>query len=133
MVGYNQIFQKIKEVYGDKVILFNPKHSSFENTINLFQKAKVVISSHGGAMYNAMFSSHDTKIIEIIPINSRGYYPGQVPDGIPTFAHLAIYTNSQLMGQPFYRHYQVTSGSSNMNVDVDSLMKLISDAINDNP
>jgi hypothetical protein len=131
IMNQDQVINAMKRVYGEDVVLYRPKEHSFNSSVELFQKAKVVIGAHGGAMYNAMYASPDAKIIEIMPIKSDGFYSLQFSStDIPQFAHMAMYTNAQLMGQPFYRYYQVSS-SSNMNIDVGDYMKFLTDVLND--
>ena len=131
-MNQEQLFQELKKEHGDNVVLFAPTQHSFESAFSLFQKAMIVIGAHGGAMYNAMFSSPKAKIVEIMPIGSDGLYPGQNSSAaVPSFAHMAIYTNAQLMGQPFYRYYQITNGTTNMNVSISDVVDFINEVIED--
>jgi hypothetical protein len=60
-------------------------------------------------MYNALWASRNAKIIEIMPVSENGQYIGQAHiSRTPPYAHLAIYTNSVLNEQTFYRWYEVT-------------------------
>ena len=131
ILNQEDLVNALQEKYGDKFVLFKPG-ASFHNSFSLFEKAKIVIGSHGGAMYNSLFSSPNTKILEIIPVTSRGLYLGQASGkAIPRFAHLAMYTNAQLLGQPFYRYYQVQEGSTNMRIDVEDFLNFVEKVLND--
>ena len=125
------IIKELTKKYGKKVVLYKPTNS-FTDSYKIFEKAKVIIGSHGGGMYNAFYAPPHAKIVEIMPITSSGLYYKQLkPTNRPPFAHLAIYTNSQLLGQSFYRFYQISDISTNMVVDVDKFMHFIKQVMND--
>jgi capsular polysaccharide biosynthesis protein len=91
--------------------------------IALFERAELVIGSHGGAMYNALWASRMAKVVEILPINDLGGYPDQgAPQSAPQWAHLAFHTNSMMNFQRYYRYYE-TSQHINYNMQVDKFME----------
>jgi hypothetical protein len=101
----------LQKKYGESFVVFRPAQSGIDEAIQLFQCARMVIGSHGGAMYHALWASREAKVVELIPVGGGGEYPMQGGTGsIPPFAHLAIYTNSYMNGQPFYRWYEVGGG-----------------------
>lgn len=108
------------EKYGNKFVVFKAKNYNFYETVNLFRTASVIIGSHGGAMYNQMFSPSNASVIEIMPIGLNGLYVGQSSRySMPPFAHLAIHTNSLMIGQKFFRYYQPTQLSGgNMVINI---------------
>jgi hypothetical protein len=107
---------KLREVYGTQFTVFHAGPDKEDQAIELFQRARIIIGSHGGAMYHAMWAGRSAKVVELVPVEETGLYPG-MPDinGPPPFAHLAIYTNAMMIGQRFYRWYQP---SSSLNFDV---------------
>ena len=125
IMNQDEVFDRLKEVFGQNLILYKPRKNDFNSTLNIFTKAKAVIGIHGGAMYNALFSSPKTTIVEIVPVKDNGLYPGQVRGtAVPPFAHLAIYTGSMLMHQQFYRYYQVGT-STNVNIDIEKFITFL--------
>ena len=132
ILNQDALFDAMKELYGDRAVLFNPSKLSIQESIALFEKAQVVVGSHGGAMYNSMFSSHETKIIEIMPSEPSGlYYQQDSGEKPPSIAHLAMYTNAQLLGQPFYRYYHVSPGSTNMRLNINDVIDFIDGVVKD--
>ena len=61
----------------------------------LFNKAKLIIGVHGGAMYNAIFAPEDTTIVEYLGVNENGEITG--------LAQTIIWRLAQNCGQTFYR------------------------------
>ena len=73
-------------------------------------------------MYNALWAPRHSSVVEIMPVRKDGLYAGQgSADSMPPFAHLAIFTNCVMNGQPFYRFYQVSDGA-NFDLDVNRFL-----------
>jgi hypothetical protein len=104
--------------YGGDFRGFRASERGIESSIELFQSAKLIIGSHGGAMYNALWASREAKIVEIMPVAHGGDYPGQgsIHNTLP-FVHLAIYTNLFMNCQDFFRWYEAR-GTINFDVDI---------------
>jgi capsular polysaccharide biosynthesis protein len=114
--------KRLSETYGDKFVLFRAHGTSTADAVALFQQAAIVIGSHGGAMYHALWASRQALIVELMPIGGGGEYPWQGSlSSMPPFAHLAIYTNSMMNGQRFFRWYEI-GVDINFNVNVDKFM-----------
>jgi hypothetical protein len=108
----------LHQKYGERFVTFQAEQHEINATIKLFENARMIIGSHGGAMYNALWASRRSKVIELMPVRADGrYFRQRGYDTMPPFAHLAIYTNSVMNGQPFYRWYEATR-SFNYNVNV---------------
>lgn len=123
---YNQRFilneeavhKMLKKMYGSKLITFDHKRYNLEQTIELFSKAKLIIGPHGGALYNQFYANTKTVVVEIMPVKSNGLYPDQSSfKEVPSFAHMSIWSNTQLIGQKFYRYYSVTD-TSNFKINI---------------
>ena len=113
------VIKLLRSIYGDRLIEFLHSEYSVKETFKLFNKAKAIIGSHGGGMYNQYFAPNDTVIIELMPIKDNGLYHGQYSKSqIPPFAHMAIWSNSNLIGQKFYRFYQ-KSKSTYYTIDIE--------------
>lgn len=121
----DELCEAMSKMFGNNFVVFKPKEFSFEETIELFGKASVIIGSHGGAMYNQMFSPSNTSVVEILPVMDNGLYVGQrSKDSLPPFAHLAIHTNCMMLGQKFFRYYQPTTlKKSNMVINVEDFLE----------
>jgi hypothetical protein len=115
--------EELRAQFGDAFVVLKTKEVSIENAIALVQQAVMVIGSHGGGMYHALWASRKAVVVELMPICQYGTYPmqGQV-SRMPPFAHLAIYTNSMMNGQKFYRWYEVAC-EANYKVTVAELVK----------
>jgi capsular polysaccharide biosynthesis protein len=60
--------------------------------IHWFERAEVVLGSHGGALYNALWANRDCKVVEILPVLSSGAYLGQqTTDGSPISRSTAFF------------------------------------------
>ena len=104
-----QVINFLKKTFGFRLIVFSHSDYTLDETIELFSHAKAIIGVHGGAFYNQFYAPKDCVIIEILPVKENGAYPDQKSlDDQPSFAHMAVWSNSQLIGQKFYRFYQIT-------------------------
>jgi hypothetical protein len=98
----------LRQKYGDAFVVFHASGYGIREAIKLFETARLIIGSHGGAMYHALWADRTAKVIELMPLDGNGAYPTQGSLwNMPPFAHLAIYTNSLMNGQPFYRWYEI--------------------------
>ena len=115
--------ERLAKTYGDRFVLFRAKGTKLDDAINLFSMASIVIGSHGGAMYNALWAPRSTKVIELVPSTTDGRYSGQGAFNsrkLP-FAHLAIYTNCVMNSQDFFRYYE-PGVPINFNISIDRFM-----------
>jgi hypothetical protein len=118
LLNQAELEEALRARFGPRFVLFRPREASFSEAVDVFQKAAMVIGVHGGAMYNAMFSSPSATVVEVMPVRRNGLYRGQLTGrSIPSFAHLAMYTNALLMGQEFFRFYAVGGASFSIVVD----------------
>lgn len=119
------LLELLEEKYGEDLIVYDHTKYDLNETILLFSKAKLIIGPHGGAMYNQFFSSTETYVVEIMPVKSNGLYPDQnTRREKPTFSHMSVWSNTQLIGQTFYRYYQVTK-DTNFEVDLAKFSKFL--------
>jgi capsular polysaccharide biosynthesis protein len=122
ILNQNDLERRLREIYGAQFAVFHAGPGKEEEAIALFQRARIVIGSHGGAMYHAMWASKRAKVVELMAVQEDGRYPGMpVLDGPPPFAHLAIYTNAMMIGQRFYRWYEF-SQDDNFEVRIDEFV-----------
>jgi hypothetical protein len=116
----------LRNRYGKALHVFKHSGVGITQAIELFEKAIMVIGSHGGAMYNALWAGRNAKVVELVPVSTSGTYPGQSSlSSMPPFAHLAIDTNSLTNGQPFYRWFQMSNQIS-FHVDIEPFAKWLS-------
>jgi hypothetical protein len=114
----------LRERYGGRFELFK-EGTGIHKAISVFQKAAVVIGSHGEGMYNTLWASRYCKIVEILPVRKDGGYPDQgKPTNPPKFEHLSFYTKSMMNFQRFYRYYS-PSRTINYKINVPKFMKWI--------
>jgi hypothetical protein len=80
------------KMYGKRrVVMYNHLKRGFDETINLFAEAKVIIGAHGGGMYNQFFAPRECVTVEIMPVRANGLYPGQGSyKSTPSFSHMAV-------------------------------------------
>ena len=104
----------LQTMFGKKnFVAFDHKSYTLEQTIQLFSQAKVIIGSHGGGLYNQFFAPKDATVIEIMPVRPNGLYPDQRSGTeTPSFSHMAVWSNTLLIGQRFYRYYETTLSSN---------------------
>jgi hypothetical protein len=131
-VNQNDLEERLSEIYGNEFVVFHAGLWKEEEEIELFQRAKLVIGAHGGAMYHAMWASENAKIVELMPVQENGKYPGMPGlEAPPPFAHLAIYTNAMMIGQRFYRWYEI-SGELNFRVRIEEFVEWLKGVEEDN-
>lgn len=119
IINEKEVIGALRGIFGrDRLVIFDHSQYTFEQTLELFAEAKAIIGAHGGGMYNQFYAPTTATIIEIMPVLHNGLYPDQSNFGeVPTFSHMAVWSNSILIGQSFYRFYQIT-GFSNFNVNL---------------
>lgn len=105
-----KLIEMLQSICGHRnLIVFDHHNYTLDETIELFSTAKAIIGAHGGGLYNQFFAPKTAVIIEIMPIKPNGLYPDQKSKyDTPSFSHMAVWSNSLLIGQPFYRFYQIT-------------------------
>ena len=109
----------------ERVVVYDHKRFSFSETLELFSRAKAMIGAHGGAFYNQFYAPRQTVIVEILPVTRHGLYPDQPSaERTPSFSHMAVWSNSLLLGQPFWRFYAIAHRES-FEVNVSSLENLL--------
>ena len=126
VLNEEEVVDALRKRYGrKKVVVYDHKQFSLRDTLELFSKAICIMGSHGGGMYNQFFAPKETVIVELMPIRKNGMYHGQTSfHDVPNFSHMAVWSNSQLIGQAFWRYYQVSDGS-NFHVDVAKFMDFL--------
>jgi capsular polysaccharide biosynthesis protein len=67
----------LKDTYGDHFRVFRAQQRGIEQAIELFERARLVIGSRGGALYHALWASRTAKVVELIPVGRNGEYAGQ--------------------------------------------------------
>lgn len=123
----DEIVHKLKLMFGRRnVVVYDHANYTLDETIELFASAKCILGSHGGGMYNQFFAPKEAVIVEILPIKSNGMYHDQTSFyDVPTFSHMAVWSNSLLIGQKFWRYYEIT-GAANFYVKIDKFMQFLS-------
>jgi capsular polysaccharide biosynthesis protein len=126
ILNQDDVVRKLTEVYGaERVVLFDHKQYTLDETIELFASAKAIIGAHGGGLYNQFFASKSCIIVEIMPVRANGLYPDQrSASEEPSFSHMAVWSNSLLIGQEFWRYYVMTNGQ-NFRVNVSDFMQFL--------
>ena len=125
ILNEDKVIEMLKELYGNRLIIFDHKKYDLNQTIELFAKAKAIIGAHGGAFYNQFYAPKNCTVVEILPVTEEGKYPDQdYLDEMPSFAHMAVWSNSQLIGQKFWRYYQITDDLS-FDVNVKNFRKFL--------
>jgi hypothetical protein len=122
----DEIVERLFQVYGrDNVVIFDHRQYNLNDTIRLFASAKAIIGPHGGGLYNQFFAHESCVIVEIMPVKATGLYPDQDnAEDVPTFSHMAVWSNSVLIGQKFWRFYSVTN-SSVFDVNIDAFFHFL--------
>jgi hypothetical protein len=119
------VVARLEEEFGESFVVFSHILFSLNETIELFSDAKCIIGSHGGGLYNQFFSPKETVIVEIMPVKRNGLYADQKnARDVPTFSHMAVWSNSLLIGQKFWRYYEF-SDSGNYNVRIGKLLAFL--------
>lgn len=106
--NYDSVLRHLKSKYKNNVIEYDSKDHTIESTIGVFSQAKWVIGSHGGAMFNQLFSKPGTNVVEYMPVRR---------DGSLFLRHSGMmsYVFSSMLGQV---HWRISCISSTGNVDM---------------
>ncbi len=67
--------------------ILQPEKKSFQNQINIFKNASIIIGAHGASFTNIIFCKPGTKIIEIIPTD----HPNKKCETISNFLNFRYY------------------------------------------
>ena len=117
------------------LVVFSPmldKIHSVGDLRNTLGDACLLMGIHGGQMYNQFFAGSTTTVLEFLPVTSQLLYHGQKSaDSRPSIAHRAIWFNSNLIMQPYWRLYFEAEGSSNFVLSrhfVDQILEVVSSA-----
>lgn len=124
-----ELIRMLQNIYGKRFLIFDHLHYNLDETFDLFAKAQMIIGIHGGSLYNQFLSSVQTIIVEIMPVRNDGRYPDQSNlHQQPSFSHMSIWSNSLLIGQPFYRFYLYSELANyhriNLNLFKDFLLQI---------
>lgn len=122
IINQNELEELLRNEYKKEFVVFHPSMANPEEAIRLFQRAKIIIGSHGGGLYNAFWAREGIAVVEIMPETEDGRYYGQ-PDfqsgtGI---AHRCFHTNSRNLQQYFFRYVAYTN-SDNYKINATDFM-----------
>jgi capsular polysaccharide biosynthesis protein len=126
MANQGDVIEALAVRFGrERLVVFDHHKYGLNETIELFASAKAIIGAHGGGMYNQFFASKMCTIVEIMPVRPNGLYPDQVMAGdVPSFSHMAVWSNSLLIGQEFWRYYAMASGNE-FRLNITSFMRFL--------
>ena len=108
IINHNEVLEMLKIKYDNiEWIVFNSL--SFEETVNLFSKAKIIVGPHGAGFTNMLFSPNEITIIEFMSIDSPNV----------CYWHL-----SEMLDNKYYMIPCITS-NQNFIVDIDEVEQLL--------
>ena len=117
VLNQDKIIEMLKKRYGNNVVRTFEGPQSLAYSVDLFSRARIVMGSHGGGMYNINFAPSKTVVIEFMPTRDNGE--------VAAAAHQIIWVMAQLLDQDFWRMCVTPTGGSDMNVDIATLEKLL--------
>jgi hypothetical protein len=126
------VIEVLEEVFGaENVLVFDHRDYNLRETIDLFANARLIVGSHGGSLYNQFFAPKTAAVLEIMPVQKDGRYFGQrsVRDE-PPFSHLAVWSNTLLIGQEFWRYYEVCV-DAHYRVNVNKFRRFVRNMVGD--
>lgn len=91
-----------------------------ERMIKFWDKAKILIGSHGGGLYNMFFMRKGSTIIEFLP-NSPAFYKKLI--------HLIVYSHSVMLGNYYYNLMCQSFSHFNMKVDLEKFELLFANIL----
>lgn len=110
-------------------VMYNPSKltlSSLEDVVDLFGDACAIVGLHGGGMYNQFFANDKTTVVELFPVNKRGLIHGQqTQNSIPKQAHRAIWHNSNLLKQPYWRVHFESDNAKEFAIDTSTMETVV--------
>lgn len=70
IVNFNEVYLAVKTIYKEEnIVIFYP-NTTFDNTLNYFKHAKLIVAPHGAGLTNMIISNSNCKIIEFYYINA---------------------------------------------------------------
>ena len=119
MRNKDKIISYLQGRYGRRFRVFNGD-LTFNDSMNLFQQARIVIGVHGGAFYNIIFAPSSLHILEIMPTTTTGKVTPRY------IAHPIFWVISNMLNQTFWRINNVPLDSAgNVNVDIGKVSKML--------
>ena len=108
----------LRKRYGSKFILYKGG-VLFEEMVEMFGKARIVIGLSDNVLYDLYFSPSDTHLIEIVPVYKSGEV---IPSALAptTFWHL-----TQMLGQPYWWFPVEPVSNHDIIVDIGKLTKIL--------
>ncbi|XP_050397512.2 uncharacterized protein LOC126815686 [Patella vulgata] len=122
ILNSDQVEKVLNHRYGNNGVRIFSGGVNFKETVSLFQRARIIIGVHGGALYNIIFAPQQTSVIEIMPTLDNGQIqPGRL-------AHEIIWFQAQFLGQSYWRlpiQPELNKVGYNVNVDIGRLEVLL--------
>eukprot|EP00550_Attheya_septentrionalis_P012343 CAMPEP_0198302084 /NCGR_PEP_ID=MMETSP1449-20131203/53892_1 /TAXON_ID=420275 /ORGANISM="Attheya septentrionalis, Strain CCMP2084" /LENGTH=379 /DNA_ID=CAMNT_0044004345 /DNA_START=235 /DNA_END=1374 /DNA_ORIENTATION=+ len=117
MLNAMEVHNYLSKRYNQSYVFFDHKAYSFNQTLALFQTARLIIGGHGGGLYNLNFAPNSAKVVEYMQIED---YPNGKEVGYGIF-----WAMSSLLGQDYWRVY-TPSIKRDFTVNVSQLDDLLS-------
>ena len=106
--NYATVLKRMRAKYGQKLVEFDSNKHNLNSTANTFSRAKWIVGSHGGALYNQLFAPSGTNVVEYMPVKTNG-------DLYLRHGGLMPYIFSSLLNQKYWRITKIsTDGNVNM-------------------
>ena len=64
MLNAMEVHDYLSKRYNQSYVFFDHSKYSFNQSLTLFQNARLIIGGHGGGLYNLNFAPHSAKVVE---------------------------------------------------------------------
>ena len=104
--------------YGEDFVKVFKGPMDLKSTVDLYGRARLILGSHGGGMYNVNFAPMDTAVVEFMPVKKNG-------DMMAASATM-IWIQALMLQQTYWRVcVEAHHPNGDMNVDLQELEQLL--------
>ena len=110
--NYAAVLKRMTAKYVQKLVEFDANKQDLNSTTSTFSRAKWIVGSHGGALYDQLFAPSGTNVVEYMPFKAND-------DLYLRHGGLMPYIFSALLNQKYWRITKIsTDGNVNMLPDI---------------
>ncbi|XP_070559198.1 uncharacterized protein [Ptychodera flava] len=119
MINLDDVIKALTSRYAERFVVLDIGFQKIGEAVRFFRNVSTIVAVHGGALYNMVFATPKTNVVEILPYGEPRHHS----------AVNIFWAQSELLGLPYWRLYEKTvSPSRDLVVNI-SKLTLALDAI----
>lgn len=108
IINFNEVYNILRNYFKKyKIVIFYP-NTPFDDTLNYFKYAKLIVAPHGAGLSNIIVSNSNCIIIEFT-----------------SMINICYYTLSSVLGFEYYGIYENLAGGRKFNVNINTFMHVL--------